>query len=488
MNGVFILDALRALPWNDPMGWADSYYNQYPAITFGFYPPLPALLLAPFYAIFGVSTSTTVIFMGCFAFVLFTGVYALARNVAPPIAALTAMTLLAGTTETLIWGRQMMLEIPMMAFSIWSMHYFIRYLHTDRWQDFLWSAGLMVAALYTKQTAAFFIPAMAGIFIWQKQFSGMKRPHIWVIMGVAVLALIPLVILQLKFASFNVTNVASRADINVDRLSVSGLLWYPARLIDMTSLPFMLFAIFGAASLGFYWRRVSNRILWMLLIAGFIIGLAALTGIALKETRHATLLLPALAIIAIAPFALTQLSMFWQAMAFTASLAILAFGLANVHVDTIEGTEIAAERIAGHMPEGGRVAISAHFDGPFIFRLRQLDADRRYHIVRIDKLLLDIMLAPELGLNAKSMTESEISKLLLEHNFKYIVMEPNDFMSAEVMQRFKRVMEQPPFVLTDTIPITADGPKRVYLIYKNTAASNKAQPVIGNQRPSVTGP
>lgn len=488
MNGAFLLDALRAMPWENPMDWANSYYNQYPAITFGFYPPLPSVLLALFYALFGVSIPASVIFMAFFSSLLFAGVYVVARHALPVLGAFTAMVLLAGTAGTLIWGRQMMLEIPMMAFSIWSIYFFIRYLHTDRWQDFFWAAGVMVAALYTKQTAGFFIFPMACIFVWQKQFAGLKRVHIWIIAAPAVIALIPLLILQVKFADVNVMNVVSRPDIDSDRFSMESILWYPAQFAGMTSVPFMLAAIFGAASLAFYWRRISSRYFWALLIASFIIGLCLLTAITLKEPRHATLLLPALAIIAAAPLALMQPSIHWQAAAFAASLMLLGYGLITVQVDTIEGPKIAADRILEYLPEGGNVAISAQFDGPFIFRLREQDPDRRYHITRIDKLLLNIIIMPTWGLNPNPLNENEISKLLSSHNFSYIIVDPTDYMSAEPMRIFAHLLLQPPYILTDTIPVIAHGPKRVLLIYKNTAVRNDAPPVAIQQKPSVLGP
>src|SRR5690242_10154064 len=44
LNGVFVMDFLRAAPIHDPAGFAYRYYAQYPALTILLYPPLFYLL------------------------------------------------------------------------------------------------------------------------------------------------------------------------------------------------------------------------------------------------------------------------------------------------------------------------------------------------------------------------------------------------------------------------------------------------------------
>ena len=68
MGGVFILDLLRDLPLDDPMGYALRYFAQYPALALNWYLPGFYLVEAGFFALFGVSE--TVAHWTVFAFVL----------------------------------------------------------------------------------------------------------------------------------------------------------------------------------------------------------------------------------------------------------------------------------------------------------------------------------------------------------------------------------------------------------------------------------
>ena len=61
LNGAFIMDMLKDMPTSDPVGYAYDYYSQFPALTILFYPPLYSFILAPFYAIFGVSQETALL-------------------------------------------------------------------------------------------------------------------------------------------------------------------------------------------------------------------------------------------------------------------------------------------------------------------------------------------------------------------------------------------------------------------------------------------
>ena len=60
LNGAFLLDFLRDHPLHDPTGYAYNYYARYPALTILFYPPLFYVLLAVFYAVFGVSQTAAI--------------------------------------------------------------------------------------------------------------------------------------------------------------------------------------------------------------------------------------------------------------------------------------------------------------------------------------------------------------------------------------------------------------------------------------------
>src|SRR6476469_3673060 len=61
LNGVFVLDFLRAMPLRHPIDFALDYYRQWPGLTIGFYPPLFYIVLAVSYAIFGISEAAALV-------------------------------------------------------------------------------------------------------------------------------------------------------------------------------------------------------------------------------------------------------------------------------------------------------------------------------------------------------------------------------------------------------------------------------------------
>ncbi len=52
LKWCIIMDMLKDIPTNDPIGYAHDYYSQFPSLTILFYPPLYSFILA----LFGIVT------------------------------------------------------------------------------------------------------------------------------------------------------------------------------------------------------------------------------------------------------------------------------------------------------------------------------------------------------------------------------------------------------------------------------------------------
>ena len=120
LNGVFVKDLVAAAPWSDPSRYAYDYYAQYPALTILFYPPLFYAISAPFYALFGVSEGTALLVVALHYVAFAWGAWALFRCWLPAWPAAAAAAMLMVLPEIAFWGRQVMLEVPSLAFFIWS--------------------------------------------------------------------------------------------------------------------------------------------------------------------------------------------------------------------------------------------------------------------------------------------------------------------------------------------------------------------------------
>lgn len=93
-----------------------------------------------------------------FYFAMLIGAYKVCAQWLPPIYATSLVLLFAGASQITFWGRQVMLEIPAYAFLIWSVHYFLRYLSTEKTLYLHISSLLFVLALYTKLNLIFMAP------------------------------------------------------------------------------------------------------------------------------------------------------------------------------------------------------------------------------------------------------------------------------------------------------------------------------------------
>lgn len=468
LNGVFILDLLKDRPVADPVGWAWRYYAQYPSLTIGFYPPGLHAVLAAFFAVLGVSHATAAVCMASFAFALGLGVHALVGRFAPPAFALATAIGVLAMPELMIWGQQVMLEVPMLAAATWAAVFAVRHLESGSTGDLWLAAAFTVAALYFKQTAAVAALAILLTLLLHGGWRPLLRPPALAAAAVSAVALVPLILLQLRFGDFNVTSMVHRADVDIDRFGAEGLLWYPRRLADMAGWPMLAAALAGLAALPL--GRVRRN--WspaLTLLLTWLAGAAVLiTLIHLKETRHGLVMLLPLAAFA------GLLHAWWPTRAargtwIVVAAALLAFGLtlASVPTPRIHGVEQAARRVLRLAGPDQRIAFSGTQDGSFSFNVRVLDPERRTRVVRVDKLLLDITIMPELGLNAKDLSAEEIAAMFDRHGIRWVVASPTLWTTEPVMARLLDVLESPRFERVDRIPVSGVTTTREFRIYRN---------------------
>ena len=109
---------------------------------------------------------------------------------------------------------------------------------------------------YTRSRVAAFIAAgLALALLAQHGTALLQRRHVYVIAALAALSLVPLLIVQARFATFNLISVVNRSDIDTpERLSWAGIGWYALLLPTMFGWPIMgLSAILVAGST--VWRQ-----------------------------------------------------------------------------------------------------------------------------------------------------------------------------------------------------------------------------------------
>ena len=475
LNGVFVADLVSTLP-ADPKAYAIHYYLQYPALTILFYPPLFYVISAPFYLIFGVSHATALGVVELHYFAVALGLFVLTRRwLGPPLAIVTALAVMVAPGVAL-WGRQVMLEIPSLAFLTWSVVACTSYLSSKRPVLLYLAAFLVLAAIYTKINAAFTLPAFALAILVERKSAALRDKHVWFVALLLAVGLVPIAVLTVKFGGANVQSVVGIADSNVSRTSLAGWLWYARQLPFLVGWPLLLLALLTPllAVLGRFVTNMS-RAEATLLVAWFVLEYIALSLIDLKDARFAVLFAPPLLVSAgLSAYALLQAN---RAASLAYVVIVLGTGvylLVASPVPSVAGYRQAAQWITTHAPKNAIVVFSGKRDGSFIFNLRSFSQRHDISTIRVDKLLLTVSVRRTLGYSQKDLSETQIAQMLDDDGVSYVVAQEDFWTDIPVIRRFQNVLHGPHFARLVTIPVVANVPSedKVVYIYKNLGRIN----------------
>ena len=452
LNGAFVLDFMRALPWRHPAQWAAAYYLQYPALSILFYPPLFYAVEATVFAVFGVSHWAAQLTVAGFAAALGFGVYRMARLWLPRGVALGSALMLMGAPGFAFWGRQVMLDIPACALLVWGVYCFARFLGRDRTRDLALAVALLLAALYTKYNVVFVAPVLLAALLRARGADVVSDRRIWMATGAASLFMVPAILLNLKFGAVNFQSVADHPG-EFSRWSLEAWLFYPGLLPELLGWPVVLAS---AAEAGLLAVRKETRLAgWpsWLLLGWLVAGYAFFTAISVREPRHVLTALVPLAI-----FAGLALDRLPRRAGGPAALALgvftLGWSIAFDPVPVIEGHRQMADYVADFAPPKTIILFSGYRDGNFIFDLRTREDRRDLSVIRADKLLLRIAVERPRGVGEANLSEDQIAAEIRDLGVGLIVAEDGFWNDLPEMKRLENVLQRPDFVPVTHFAIT----------------------------------
>jgi hypothetical protein len=456
LNGAFIKDLIATMPAH-PAVWAMQYYVKYPALTILFYPPLFYVILAPFYALFGVSHTTAIGVELLHYFALAFGLYALARRWVSPLVAIGVGLSVMAAPGVALWGRQVMLEVPSVAFAVWAAVALESYLSNGRGTRLYLAAFLLLCATYTKITTIFLFPVFAVVLLVAQGPGVLRERRTWLVVALTIVGLIPVVFLTIKFGGANVQSVTGIPDAAVSRDSIAGWTWYARQMPWQLGWPLLALAVLAVplAVAG----RLSPRLTRadLTLIGGWIVlGYLFLSVIDLKEGRHALVFLPMVLVAA----GLGIDALLASRVAGPALMAVVigtgVYTWRDAPTPFVDGYREAAEWIAHTAPKDAVVVFSGKRDGSFIFNMRSIEARRDISIVRSDKLLLDVAVRRTLGVKQKDLTEQQIGDLLDRDGVSYVVAQDDFWTDLPEMARFQAVLRSSHFQQVAQIPVVSN--------------------------------
>lgn len=460
LNGVFLADLVRDMPFDHLRSWAVDYYLQYPALTILFYPPLLAACEAVAYLLFGVSHAAALGTIGFFYLLLALGTYALARRLLPPIAAFAAALILSTAPEVAFWGRQIMTEIPAYALLVWSAFFFDRALVDRRAADLYATLILLLAAAYTKLTVLFVMPVFAIVLLVHSRGAALRNRHVVAAAAIAIVGMIPLALMTWQFGQGNIGSVTDIPDAPGRDSLASWLFYLQALPSQIGWLPLALAGSYLAALAsgrhGVLARRARYTFaLW------FAVGYLFFSSILLKEHRHTVfLLLPIALAAAAAPGEWLKDARIAGGLTLAAALAVFVSTLALRPAPYVRGQDVAARWIVNNTPPG-RVMYSGIRDGYFIFDVRALDTGRRYTVVRATKLFANFAVRRALGVQQSDLDAGGMLHRIQELGIEYVVAERNFWIDLKAMRTLQELLQGGHFEEVARIPVSSNYPDTV---------------------------
>ena len=421
LDGAFILDLVRDMPAHLNQ-WAQEYYLRYPNLGIvTFYPPFFAAVEAVFYSILGVSILTARLCVVAFALTGLIAMYWVTRQLFDRTTALIAAGLWATLPTTVLWSRQVMLEVPTVAMLLICLGCYLKYRSTN---SILWlslTTVSIILAFFTKQWAIFF----AGvIFIDLLITLGFKKtfiPRHWIAMGSVVVVIGLYTLFSSRYAALS--SLLVRGEDGWRHLfSIENWIFYLKAMPEVLSWPMVAFTALGlliAVSSNTI-HQLRTPMLWAVVFFLFA------SIIAYKEPRYFYLFVPSAVILTAGGLihGLEKTNLAWAGRGLLMTMIVMQL---------INGWFQSPNRLGGFAPAAGLIAqkpdadlvlIDAAREGDFIFALRSIQGPSGKIIpLRASKLLYSRAARRRWAYQAHVKNESQILKLIRDYGIRYLVVE-----------------------------------------------------------------
>lgn len=421
MDGAFVLDFVRRMPFRHPVAFAYNYYAQWPALTILFYPPLFSVSLALGYACFGVSAASALLVEVVWLFLLAWGSFRLSRHWLSPAGSLAvALSLIAGP-QVFFWGQQIMLDVPAYALIVWSAHFVIAFFKRRTQSSVMIAAILAALAVWTKYNAACFALVLAISFLLVYGPRILRDRAVLRAGLAATLVVVPAVGLFVLFGSYDLRQAYEPGQGLPSPLAL--FFYYAQVLPKVVSWPvFILAATYVPLAIlrpKYRLDRESTLFLctWIIVMYGFY------SSIAVKEPRLIMMIGYPIALAAIIVIDRTFSSWRWKnVIPLCFALTTLAGTIWNVPIPFVSGMRQAALVVAKLAPRDTNVAIWCRYDGTFIFAMRAYSGRPDLGVIPLGKLLFrNVAVSFSRGFARKKLNASQIENKLKNLHVQYVV-------------------------------------------------------------------
>lgn len=453
MNGVFLRDFLMEGGLMHPLRFARDYYQQYPAINIGFYPPLMYIASVPFLAVFGASHAVSQSVVALHALLAGVMIYLICQRMMDKWSALLVALAILALPEMALWARQVQLDVPALALLLCTAWALIHYLHTGSGRWLLLTAAFMGLAMLTRVQAGYAVPAVGLFALFHRT---PQRPPLRTWLAAALLFLVlALPSVGSVFYFSKVTGNLAGAMPDMPALwSWNNWTWYARALPQQIGWPATWFIIAGLLATAATLRAgmpPAARVVAAFALSSWVF----FTIVSNKEPRFNLPSIPFTFMLAAYGVARLQALLGRLLLLVLAGWAVYQAMLFQVPV--AQGYREAASLAQAHTPPGANVLISAHRDGSFIFNMRADGKRRDIGTRRADKLFVEISIMRQLGIRDRQLSEDAIMKILNDQHIAVVVAQTGYLADQPSMQQFQRLLDSGGvFSVVGRVPLRGD--------------------------------
>ena len=456
MTSVFFRDFLADGHYTDPKGYAENYFEQYPALGLLVWPPLFHGICGAAMLAFGTSVTVARLLILGSLITSTVCVYRIARRVADEQLATVTAIVFATMPIIFQYGRDVMLEMPTMAFVLISVDQFDLWLSSNRRRSLYFAAVAAAMAALTRFDAAVLLPFYFFAMMFRGAWKRMLSVHVLAASLIAICIIAPVyVVIVREMGALHLRQAAESVGGSVDGspngfVALKNLWFYPLALPEQTGSVTTVLSLTGIAIVLIFGPRNRASIPFALMLATYL----TFTPLAEQRARHGMYWLPSMAFFAVVAVdtMAKRLSAFaeWNRIAVTSvsyGLLLSVTATASIHEPAyrVTGYRQAAEFVLQHTTNGDRVFFDGWWDGNFTYHMRHLDPGRSRHVIRGDRLLYDFVCVPSTDFQAFANSDREMLQLLTDANPKYVVLEyPQFFEHIEVAEQLRTLVHSHP--------------------------------------------
>ncbi len=427
VTGLMVRDYLAAGCPGNPLKFANKFYEHYPKVALGHWPPGFYAAQAAWTLPFGPSRTSILIFMAVLTALLAWTTYLVIEKLLDARWAWLGGILLLLLPQIHQYGSLIMMEIPMSLLTLWGALAYARYLTTGGWQASLAYGLIASAAILTKYAglALAFVP-LVGLVLCTR-WSWLKRFSFWLPAGAVVVICVPWILATLKLAKDGMME---------DKPSLGFILkaagYFIGKVEATTGIALLAFALVGVlvALLSRPDRRPLIASLIGLITGTYLLYLLVPAGL---EARHMTpILAPAIIFALLGMKALSEHLAQKGMAATTACTLTVAVGVAGFAIETFRlkpkgyrGYAAIAQKLAAEDPNPKTIVLvssDARGEGMLVSEVALGEKRLDTIVKRASKLLAKSGWAGN-SYEAKAQSAGETIALLQTEGVQFLVID-----------------------------------------------------------------